>query len=240
MIFGFNELSWLGYLIFSYLVILVAYRMWGRTGLMVFVPVSIILGNIQVLKVMSIFGVETVMGNIAFGGIFLISDILTENEGPKYARKIVSIGFVTMMFFALSMNWAISINPGLQDTFQEHLAPVFAMNFTEASLVRVTVASFVAFAVSQLCDIWSYAMIKKISPKFRDIWIRNNASTLLGQVVDNVIFAILAFGGVFPVKDLISIAFSMYLLEAFIALCDTPFVYIATYWKNNGKIKDID
>ena len=79
--FGVNELIWLGLLFTNYLVILMAYRFWGRVGLFIFVPLSVVLANIQVLKMMTLFGVDTTMGNIAYGGVFLISDILSENYG---------------------------------------------------------------------------------------------------------------------------------------------------------------
>lgn len=93
MEFGINEIIWLGYLLFNYTAILMAYRYWGKVGLLLFVPLSVVLANIQVLKMMTLFGIDTIMGNIAFGGVFLVSDILSEIEGKKYARKIVSIGF---------------------------------------------------------------------------------------------------------------------------------------------------
>ena len=61
--FGTNELIWLGYLLFNYTVILLAYRYWGKVGLLIFIPVSVILANIQVLKLMNLFGITTTMGN---------------------------------------------------------------------------------------------------------------------------------------------------------------------------------
>ena len=79
--FGTNELLWLGYLIFNYTAVLLAYRFWGKVGVLIFVPLSVVLANIQVLKMMTLFGIDTTMGNIAFGGVFLVSDILSELEG---------------------------------------------------------------------------------------------------------------------------------------------------------------
>ena len=206
-----NEIIWLGYLLFNYTAILLAYRYWGKVGLLIFVPLSVVLANIQVLKMMTLFGIDTTMGNIAFGGVFLVSDILSEIEGKKYARKIVSIGFVTMIFTTIVMNWAIAVKPATIDTFQTHLIAIFGMNVAELSVVRVTVASLMAFAVSQLFDVWAYQFIRKWKPDYKDIWIRNNLSTIVGQVIDKSVFTLLAFAGVYGVKELFIIAFSTYL-----------------------------
>ena len=123
--FGTNELLWLGYLLFNYTAVLLAYRFWGKVGLLIFLPLSVVLANIQVLKMMTLFGVDTTMGNIAFGGVFLVSDILSEIEGKKYAKKLVTIGFITMVFTTIVMNWALAIKPAPIDQFQEHLKPIF-------------------------------------------------------------------------------------------------------------------
>ena len=79
--FGVNELLWLGYLILNFSAVALAYRFWGKGGLLSVVPLSIVLANIQVGKMMTLFGFDGItMGNIAYGGIYLASDILTENE----------------------------------------------------------------------------------------------------------------------------------------------------------------
>ena len=59
--FGTNEMLWLGYMLFNYTAVLIAYKFWGKVGLLIFVPLSVVLANIQVLKMMNLFGVETTM-----------------------------------------------------------------------------------------------------------------------------------------------------------------------------------
>ena len=200
--FGTNEMLWLGYMLFNYTAVLIAYKFWGKVGLLIFVPLSVVLANIQVLKMMNLFGIETTMGNIAFGGVFLVSDILSEVEGKKYARKLVTIGFITMVFTTIVMNWAL--------------------------------------AISQLFDVWAYQVIRKWRPSYKDIWIRNNLSTVVGQVIDNSLFTVLAFAGVYKISELFVIAFSTYFLELFISVMDTPFVYIAALWKKQGKVRELE
>ena len=65
-IFTINEATWLFYVVINFSVILLAYRKWGRVGLLAFTPISIILANVQVSKLVILFGVETTLGNIKF------------------------------------------------------------------------------------------------------------------------------------------------------------------------------
>ncbi len=49
MQFG-NELLWLIMLVVNFVVILLAYRFFGRIGLYAWVPIAVIIANIQVVK----------------------------------------------------------------------------------------------------------------------------------------------------------------------------------------------
>ena len=137
--FGTNELIWLLLLFVNYFVILISYRMWGKVGLFIFVPISVILANIQVLKMMTLFGVNTTMGNIAYGGVFLVSDILSENYGKKMAQHIISIGFYTLISFVVIMNVVLLITPAPNDIAQPHLEIIFK------AMPRIIIASLSAF-----------------------------------------------------------------------------------------------
>lgn len=229
-----SEIIWLIYILINYTFIVLAFKKWGKVGVFMFVPISIILANIQVSKLMHIFGVDTTMGNIAYSGVFIASDILTENYGKDVAKKSVGIGFFTMIATTIFMSLAIAVSPSESDTSQEHLKYIFG-NFS-----RFTVASLTAYYISSTVDIHLYQWIKSITPSFKYIWIRNNASTLISQIVDNIIFTTIAFTGKYSISLMISIAFSTYFLKIITSLMDTPFVYIATYLKNKGKIKEVE
>ncbi|WP_288847650.1 queuosine precursor transporter [uncultured Sneathia sp.] len=230
---GRNELIWFCYLVVNYGFILYAYKKWGKIGLMLFIPLSIIVANIQVNKFICLFGIDATMGNIAYGGIFLVADILSENYGKKYAKHIVSMGFLTMIFMTVIMNIALKISPTPIDTLQPHLEALFT------PLYRLTFASLVAYGASSLIDVYSYQAIRKVFPSFGSIWIRNNLSTIFSQIIDSVVFTVIAFIGVVDTKTLLSFIFTTYALKFIVALCDTPFVYIAANWKKTGKIKEL-
>lgn len=231
---GKNELIWLGYIVVNYGFILYAYKKWGKIGLMLFIPLSIVVANIQVNKFIQLFGINATMGNIAYGGIFLVADILSENYGKKYAKHIVGMGFLTMIFMTLIMNIALKITPTPIDTLQPHLEVLFT------PLYRLTFASLVAYGFSSFLDVYLYQLIRKFAPSFGSIWLRNNLSTIFSQIVDSVTFTLIAFIGVVDTPTLIEFIISTYALKFIVALCDTPFVYIAAYWKKNNKIRELE
>jgi len=59
------------------------------------------------------------------------------------------------------------------------------------------------------------------------------------MLLDNGIFTILAFWGVFPTEILWEIFCTTYVMKWIVAFFDTPFVYLADHLKNNGKISEL-
>jgi len=59
------------------------------------------------------------------------------------------------------------------------------------------------------------------------LWLRNNISTIISNCSENFFFAFLAFVGLFDIQTILSIAITGSIIEIIIAICDTPFLYIA-------------
>jgi len=227
-----NELLWLLMLVVNFGAILVVYRLFGKIGLFIWVPIAAITANIQVLKTVEIFGLTATLGNIVYATSFLVTDILSENYGKSQARRAVAFGFFSIVVIVGLMNLALLFRPHSSDFAHEHLAAIFTV------LPRVTAASLVAYAVSQLHDVWAYEFWRKRFPDKRHIWIRNNLSTVVSQLVDTVVFTAGAFIGVFPFSVVLEIALTTYVLKVVVAMADTPLVYIARRWKDSGLVRE--
>jgi uncharacterized integral membrane protein (TIGR00697 family) len=98
-------------------------------------------------------------------------------------------------------------------------------------------ASICAFLVSQSYDIVAYQFWRKKFPDFKYIWIRNGASTMISQIIDNLIFSLIAFIGIFEFKYIMEIFITSFVLRSIITVIDTPFVYWSVAIKR--KIKEI-
>ncbi|TDA28797.1 MAG: VUT family protein [Archaeoglobi archaeon] len=206
--------------------ITIAFKFFGRAGLYAWMALSIIIANIQVTKIVEVFGLVTAMGNVIYGSTFLATDILTERYGVRYARKAVLIGFFAMIFATLIIQLTLFFEPHESDTVSPAMAQVF--HFMPSAMV----ASLTAYVISQTHDIWAFEMWRKRT-RGRFLWLRNNASTMVSQLIDNVTFTLLFFvvfnpefletlgwGGIFD------IFITSYAMKFVVAVFDTPFVYL--------------
>lgn len=217
-----NELYWLLTLLVSFIGILLFYKFFGKVGLFIWLSIATIVANIQTAKLVNLFGVETALGTILYGTTFLATDILNEKYGKKEARKSIYFGFASMLMMTILMCVALLYKPSPNDFASESLNVIFVLNF------RITIASIVAFVASQFCDTWLY---NKIKEKFNGLWVRNNVSTVISQLIDTVLFVSITYGGNVPLEVLLQIGLSMYIFKFIIALFDTPFMYIAVKLK---------
>ena len=232
-----NEILWFFMLVVNFSLIIFAYKKFGKIGLYIWIPVSTIIANIQVVLLVDIFGFGTTLGNILYAGGFLVTDILAENYGRKHAQKAVYIGFFSLIALTSIMQIAVSFTP---TNVEEAILLFDGVKRMFDFMPRIAIASLVAYLVSQSHDIWAYEFWKSkyTAPKY--IWIRNNASTMVSQIIDNAIFTMIAFYGVYPKEVLIEIFLTTYLMKFLVAVCDTPFVYMAHYLKKKNMIEEID
>ena len=225
-----NEALWFLLLLANFSAILIAYRFFGKTGLYIWVPIATILANIQVLKMVDLLTIGVTLGNITYASSFLVTDILSENYGKKSARKAVFIGFFSLAATVIIMNIALHFKPNEFDFIQDSLKNIFAI------LPRIALASLVAYAISQLHDISAYSFWKRRFPETKFMWLRNNASTMVSQLLDYVIFTFIAFWGLLPQAEFFQIMISTYILKWIVAAVDTPFLYIAKFMFNKDKV----
>ncbi len=225
-----NELLWGVMLLINFAAILFSYRMWGKTGLYIWVPIAVMIANIQVTKTIHLFGLTATLGNIVYATSFLVTDILSENYGKKDARRAVGIGFFSLIVMTVLMNLALYFIPDESDFAQSSLQTIFSI------MPRIAAGSLTAYGISQFHDIWAYDFWKRKFSGDRYLWIRNNFSTMVSQLIDTVVFTVIAFTGVFPWNVLIQIMITTYFLKWAVAVLDTPFLYIAKRWKTKGII----
>ena len=231
-----NELLLIGSVVFIFAMALIAYKFFGKTGLFCMSAVATILANIEVLILINAFGMEQTLGNVLFAVTFLITDILSECEGKKEANKAVWMGmFASLFFLLLSQGWLLYV-PAEGDWAMPAIAQIFS------NTPRMMIASFSVYAISQMFDVWLYHKWwefteKKSGSKRKFLWLRNNGSTLISQILNTLLFTLFAFYGTYDAKTLLSIFLSSYVIFIFTSLLDTPAVYIARRISDKRKQK---
>ena len=215
-----NEVLWISTLIISFFMVILAYKLFGKTGLYAWTVIGVILANIQVMKTVKVFGLVTALGTVVYSSLFLVTDILNENHSEKDAQKAVWIGFFALIVTTILMQLTIQFIPDESDFLSEHLSAIFSF------LPRITFASLTAYLISQNHDVWFFAKLKKKHKK-RLLWLRNNLSTIISQSLDNIVFTLIAFVGIFPWEVIGQIFLVSMIMKIVVAICDTPFVYWA-------------
>ncbi|MBN1819529.1 MAG: queuosine precursor transporter, partial [Prolixibacteraceae bacterium] len=217
-----NELLWLAMLLVNFFLIILAYKFFGKWGLIMWIPISVIVANIQVIQAVKLFGLAATLGNIVYATSFLVTDILSENYGKQEAKKAVWIGFFSLISMTVLMNLALVFEPLAGDDFapiaHEATKTIFEL------MPRIAIASLSAYLLSQRHDVWAFHFWKNRFPKDGHLWLRNNLSTMVSQLIDSIVFVVIAFYGVYEFPVLIEIFLTTYILKWIVAAFDTPFV----------------
>ena len=230
-----NEIILLASVVVIYGSVLVAYKLFGKNGLFAFSAVATVLANIEVLILVDAFGMEQTLGNVMFASTYLITDILSENESKKDASKAVYIGIFTSVIMLVFTGMWLLYTPSASDVAMPAIRQIFSKT------PRLMLASTLGYAVSQRFDVWLYHawwdFTSKRGNTRKFLWLRNNGSTLISQIINTVLFTTVAFVGMYDMGTVVAIMISSYVIYIFTSLLDTPVVYIARRMKEKGKIK---
>ncbi len=227
-----NILLWFGMMVLNFALIMFAFRKWGKIGLLIWIPISCMIANIQVTKNVILFGFEATLGNIVYSTSFLATDILNEFYSENDAKESVGFGFFALVAMTVLMQMALFFKPSSTDIAQESLQTIFGL------MPRIAVGSLIAYLLSNYHDVWAYNFWRR-KTSGKHLWLRNNFSTFVSQLIDTVVFTLIAFWGVYDTAVLLQIMASTYLLKWIVALCDTTMIYLARYWVKRGLISDV-
>ena len=222
-----QEVLWLTTLVLDLGGTLILYRLFGKAGLQVAIATAIILANLQGPKLTVIFGLETTLGVIFYSSIFFATDVLSENYGKDAARKAVHMGFAVSIIVLLMLSLALLYQPSDRPATAAisrdiHEAFATIVNFTP----RFVIGSLLAYLISQRFDVWAFHRIKRITGD-KWLWLRNNLSTMSSQVVDTVIYALVAWWGIVDLATALKLGAAKYVFKLVIAGIDTVFIYWA-------------
>ena len=103
--------------------------------------------------------------------------------------------------------------------------------------LRFAVASLAAFAIGEYQDVFSFFFLRaKIGSRW--FWLRSNLSNLWGQLVDSVIWSLIAFAGVYPLKTIVMIIIPWWLFKFGMGVLYTPLSYLGIWLLKRGEEKN--
>ena len=225
-----QTLLWIGTLCVDLGAAILLFRLFGKQGLYASVVLSLLLANLQGPKLTEVLGMQTSVGVILYSGIYFATDLLSERYGKREANRAVMIGFfvsvIIIVMIYLSLQFAPSTNPKTAQFSQNiHNSMATLFNFTP----RFILGSLLAYFISQRFDVWIFHYLKDRT-QGRHLWLRNNVSTMLSQLIDTTIYGLVVWWGVVDLTTAIQLAMAKYVFKVLIAMIDTPFIYLARNW----------
>ena len=215
-----NEFIFFTEIILTFGCVVLAKRFFGEIGLIAWIAVAMVLANLTVVKTVTLFGISATLGNVMFASTFLAGDMLNENYGKKSARKGIIIGICSVVAFMVCTQICLLYTPDASDVAQGAMAVLFTLN------LRTSIASVAMCLLANLLNISLYSKLRELT-EGKYLWLRNNLTTISCNCLENFLFVFLAFGGLFPLERLLTIALSTCAIEILLAVCDTPFLYLS-------------
>lgn len=167
------------------------------------------------------------VGVLPYPITFLCTDFISELYGRRRANSVVLVGLVVNIWVVFIL-WLGGVLPGVGD------GKVFYAVRT-ATFGAVT-ASMVAYMFAQLIDVQVFHYWKRLT-RGRHLWLRNNGSTLVSQLVDTVAVILIThyYAGMLTLDPLESTAAQLftyiasgYVFKVVMALVDTVPFYLGT------------
>ncbi len=206
-----------------------------------------LLNVIGITRFVQLGPMQLAVGVLAYPLTFLCTDLISELYGKARANFMVTVGLF-LNFFILAIMWLgnflPAVDPAAQPPWQtlslsdpvglpsgaavEGQVELFSLIFANTS--GAVFASMLAYVFAQYVDVYLFHWIKA-KTNGKHLWLRNNGSTMVSQLVDSVTVITVTFGAAFLAGDmafsvLVGLLLSNYVFKLVSALVDTPIIYI--------------
>jgi len=194
----------------------------------------LLISNVASTKILDLGWFTFDGGTLLFPLSYIFGDILTEVYGYKRSRKVIWLGFVSALVMSLVFIIVGKLPPASDWPYQQAYENILGLT------ARIVVASLCAYLVGEFSNSFILAKLK-LATKGKYLWVRTIGSTLVGQVLDTIIFVLIAFWGVLPPALVISVIISNYIFKCGVEILFTPITYRAVNWlKSKERIDYFD
>ncbi len=140
------------------------------------------------------------VGVLPYPLTFLCTDFISEIYGRRRANAVVWVGLLVNVWLALVM-WVGGLLPGFDQPVPDAAGRLPVFFEIRLMTLGTIVASMVAYISAQFCDVYLFHFWKKLT-KGKHLWLRNNGSTMVSQMVDTVAVILIAhfLSGSLPIE----------------------------------------
>ena len=158
-------------------------------------------------------------GILPYPFTFLVTDLISELYGQKKANLVVLAGFFASMFVLLFL-WL----GGQFNAIPDSLVTDQVYDSVFRNAWRIIAASMTAYLFAQFIDVRIFHFWKKLT-NGKHLWLRNNASTVVSQLLDTILVICILFFGVWSTDQIFSAIIDGWLFKMLMAFIDTPIIY---------------
>ena len=181
--------------------------------------VILLVSNLVAQKVCVIGPIAVSGAVLLFPLTYIFGDVFTEVYGFAASRRAIWLGFFGTGLLYLMATIVIKLPPAPGWQNQQAFAAVFGF------IPRILAASLIAFWAGEFANSYTMARLKLLTDG-RKLWTRTIGSTVVGQAVDTVLVITLTFGGLYPLRTLVSMIVTGYLLKVGYEVVATPLTYL--------------
>jgi uncharacterized integral membrane protein (TIGR00697 family) len=184
---------------------------------------TLVISNTIATKIISVGPINLAAGIILFPIAYVFGDVLTEVYGYSASRKVIWAGVISQIVMVISYALAGALPPAdfwhNQVEFEKTLNPV----------PQIALGSLCALFVGEFAN--SYVLAKlKVKMAGKSLSIRFVLSTLIGQLFDSIVFAFVAFGGIFEISKIIYIIICGWSAKVLWEILALPITIPITNW----------
>ena len=179
------------------------------------------LADFTSLKIGIVFGLAVDMGTFIYPITFTLRDVAHKTIGKRNTQTLIWLAAGVNLFAALYIWWVSSV-PGDPAW---GLASEWSAVFNATLLGRIVIASIIAEIISELVDTEIYHwFVTRVTHRHQ--WARVLVSNSVSVPIDNLIFAVGAFGGVLPWEVVWQIFLFNLVLKYAVTLVSMPLIYV--------------
>ncbi len=155
-------------------------------------------------------------GVLVFSITYLFTDIVNEKFGREETKKMILIALISQIAMVFFIWLGIRLEPAPFWSIQSAWEQIFSL------VPRITLASWIAFFVTENFDAHVFAWFKRVT-KGKHLWVRNAFSSIPSLLLDSLIFFPIAFWGLTPILPLI---IGQTAIKWLVGLVNIPFMYL--------------
>lgn len=192
----------------------------------------IVLANWFDPRLINLGGLTTDAGTLIFPITFLLSDLITEVYGFKYARRAIWCGFLFNILFILYGQLIIHLPSPAYPTHNDLFDSLLALN------TRIVIASLISYIIAEPLNALIMAKLK-IKMYGRHLGVRFVSSTVIASGLDSLVFSVIAFYGMISNQNLALLIASTWFIKVCIEIAGLPLSIRLTNQLKNKEQLDI-